>query len=84
MKTIIFCKINIGTLFQDLYLKTIDSDGKSTTTVHTIPIGSISNFIAEHNEVSQVFLNGNKVFLQQIEKEVITKYNITNKKFHYI
>lgn len=52
MKTIIFCKINIGTLFQDLYLKTIDSDGKSTTTVHTIPIGSISNFIAEHNEVS--------------------------------
>ena len=85
METIMICKIDMGTLFQDFFIKTKDENGEEKVQNVYIKLNEIPEFIANYKGNAKIFLSGaNKTFLQKIERDTKKKYNVINKKFFYI
>lgn len=77
----IMCKINLGTVYQNLYKETQIGQVE----VFSLPLEKIPSFIAKQEDVKDVYISGlNKSFLEKIESDTkILTYDNNNKIFHY-
>ncbi len=84
------CKINIGAMYQTIYIENEKYEGKKTLETYQILLKDFPDFIAKQIDVPDIYIKGiSHDFFQKIEEESLilerTKYNrISKKKFHYI
>lgn len=83
------CKINIGDMYQTVYIENEKYDNKKTLEHHSVLLTKLPSFFVELNDVNDIYISGvSKEFGMSIEKETrmlqYQKYNKDNKTFHYI
>ena len=82
------CKINIGQMFQTVYVENEKYGSKKTLENYQILLKDLPTFFADLNDVNDIYLFGiSKEFGLSIEKETKIiqnqKYNKDTKNFHY-
>lgn len=80
----IICKINLGVLYQDIFIEDQNKIEK-----FSIPLNEIPNFIVKQREIKDIYIKTpNKDFFKNIElKTKKLEYNLytqNTKYFHYI
>lgn len=84
------CKINIGAMYQTVYIENEKYDDKKTLETYQILLKDFPDFVAKQIDIPDIYIKGiSRDFFQKIEEESKllekTKYNRTSKKqFHYI
>lgn len=83
------CKINIGDMYQTVYIENEKYGNKKTLEHHSILLKDLANFFANLNDVNDIYISGvSKEFGISIEEETkmlqYQKYNKDTKIFHYI
>ena len=83
------CKINIGKMYQTVYIENGKYEGKKTLEHYQILLKNLPDFFANLHDVDDIYLSGTpKDFGLPIEKETrilqYKKYNKDTKTFHYI
>lgn len=83
------CKINIGKMFQTVYIENEKYKGKKTLEHYQVLLKDLPEFFATLNDVNDIYLSGiSKEFGSSIEKDTKLiqhqKYNKDTKIFHYI
>lgn len=81
------CKINIGTRMQQVFIEGEKYSKKKTIETFWMPLDDISTFIADHEDVEDVYLVGPMAITKHIQKIAETKEQEQYKKvftnFHY-
>lgn len=83
------CKINIGDMYQTVYIENEKYENKKTLEHHSILLKDLPNFFAKLKDVNDIYISGvSKEFGLSIEKETrmlqYQKENKDTKFFHYI
>ena len=82
------CKINIGTMYQTVYIENEKYKNKKTTETHHLLLKDLSEFFANLNDVNDIYISGvSEEFGKSIEQETrmlqYQKYSKDTKTFHY-
>lgn len=66
---IMACKVNMGTLYQEVTIRNKKYSDKDTVETYKIPLEEIPKFIAKIEDVDTVYLSGPKPYLTKIKDE---------------
>lgn len=83
------CKINIGAMYQTIYIENEKYGDKKTVETHKILLRDFPEFVVNQLDVPDVYVSGiTEDFFKKIEQETKllekTKYNKNTKHFHYV